>query len=229
MLGFTALRALWGDGPLPPPPPHSYFCVPDWPPWVGPVVDADRAARAHANELMKAGKPLPAHEYSEHTCPLASCWWPDSIAQLHDEADSESRSLKYAFQKRHPPRYRVLDAAFLRDRELLTARLAQDAAKAAAILPEMLSAVSILTNDFLTAWICCPDPEVALWGTAIDPRSPPPTLDVSDADADGSACSGVGWGSATEWGNGAAWGDNGAWGSSDRWPWALPPTPPPTP
>ncbi|KAF8138003.1 hypothetical protein K438DRAFT_1996517 [Mycena galopus ATCC 62051] len=122
---------------------------------------------------------------------------------------------------------------------------AQDAAKATAIVgyPAAAAAaaaeaaaaavlqytVLILTNDFLTAWICCPDPEVALWATAIDPQSPPPTLDVSDADADGSACSSVGWGSATEWGSGAAWEDNGAWGSSDRWPWALLPTPPPTP
>ncbi|KAF8197629.1 hypothetical protein K438DRAFT_1967177 [Mycena galopus ATCC 62051] len=182
---------------------------------------------------MTAGKPLPAHQFSEHTSPLGSSWWLVSIAQFHNEADSESHTIKYAFQKQHPLRYCVFNAAFLQDREFLNAQLegitASDAATAAAIVGYPAAAAAVATEAveaaalqysrllcLCNAWICCPEHEVTFWGTAIDPHIPP-TLDDANANtlaSSGLGSSGVGWRS-TQWADGSGWGDKGAaWGTS---------------
>ncbi|KAJ7214589.1 hypothetical protein B0H12DRAFT_1242148 [Mycena haematopus] len=196
MLGFPALRELWGDDPLPPPPPgpRPYGAIPTWPPWAGPVVDAAAAEAALVVQRTQEGKSPPAHRFSEYSSPPISPWWPAAIQQLHDDADREARQYKYNFAVRHPPRHRVVsDPEFRSDRTLLHARLActeavfllrtrvqegMTAAHAAHLgavtgLAAAAAAeytLSILADDFLALWVGLPVEDVVLWGTPEDPR-----------------------------------------------------------
>ncbi|KAJ7677668.1 hypothetical protein B0H14DRAFT_2655957 [Mycena olivaceomarginata] len=211
--GFPHLRVLWGDTPLP--PPQHHFGVPTSPPWAGPVVDAATAEAERRNEIMRVGKSLPAHLYSEDSSPTPAWWWPANIKCLHCEASDKELYLKYKFRLRFPfrPQLHVGRAThsvdYLHERMLLNARLEQkrphpksassyaifflrtrledgitssaaaqagaltaaraaDAAAAAAAALEYTQL--LLDDDFLAAWLVRPVVDVALWGTAHDPR-----------------------------------------------------------
>ncbi|KAF8121729.1 hypothetical protein K438DRAFT_2004886 [Mycena galopus ATCC 62051] len=238
MLGFPGLRELWGDEPLPPPPPgpHPFGTVPYWPPWAGPPVDAALARGRVMKERAYKGLSLPAHRFSEFSSPPTSPWWSPEILRLRHEAEDEEREIKHSFALRHRPRYRVLaDPEFRADRDLLHALLActhavfflrtrlqegitaADAARIAAgpgqaALAAKEYTLSILTHDFLAAWVDRPLPEVALWGTQDDPR-----IFVQRDNSHGG-----GWGGTTAdvWGSAAVWGDDGAaYGSGSAAAW----------
>ncbi|KAJ7883494.1 hypothetical protein B0H14DRAFT_2564890 [Mycena olivaceomarginata] len=218
------LRQLWGDKPLPPPPPgpHPLGTVPYWPPWAGPPVDAALARGQFIKERAYEGLSLPAHGFSEFSSPPTSPWWSPEILRLCHEAEDEEREIKHSFALRHRPRYRegitAADAA----------RIGAGPGQAALAAKEYT--LSILTHDFLAAWINRPLQEVALWGTRDDPR-----IFVQRDDSHSG-----GWGGTTAdtWGSAAVWGDDGApWGSSSTaaWgdgaapqgaPWPLLPLPP---
>jgi hypothetical protein len=98
--GFPHLRALWGNTvPFPLPVDPRYFGPPRGLPWVGPVIDAMFAGSSRDQQLIRAGKPLPAHKYSESLSPYASHWWPDSIRCLHRQASQEEQKLKDRFAR----------------------------------------------------------------------------------------------------------------------------------
>ncbi|KAF8156174.1 hypothetical protein K438DRAFT_1986933 [Mycena galopus ATCC 62051] len=129
MLEFLALRELWGDGPLPPPPLGTcqYIGGPcTSPPFVGPVIDAHLAEAKLIRELLYEGKSPPAHRFTEVSTPPRSPWWPPEIQCLHDKVHAEARELKDVFLRQYPPRYRVVDTVFLRNRAWLVAHLVQE-------------------------------------------------------------------------------------------------------
>ncbi|KAF7336338.1 hypothetical protein MVEN_02182300 [Mycena venus] len=124
--GFPRLLALWGDAPLLPPPPHPYLSIPTWPPWAGPIVNADQEAGAEIAQWKHEGRPLPAHIYTEHSSPYDSPWWPRSVQRLFGEAQVEERSLRLAFVLKYHVLHPDRDSqplAFLHERNLLLARL----------------------------------------------------------------------------------------------------------
>jgi hypothetical protein len=96
---------------------------------VGPVVDAATAEAERRNEIMCAGKSLPAHLYSEDSSPTPAWWWPANIKRLHCEASDKELYLKYKFRLRFPfrPQLHVGHAThsvdYLHERMLLNARL----------------------------------------------------------------------------------------------------------
>ncbi|KAJ7302605.1 hypothetical protein DFH08DRAFT_826486 [Mycena albidolilacea] len=126
--GFPHLFALWGGNP-PPPPPHPLFATPTWVPWARPVFDAAAAEGEHMNELLREGRALPAHEYSEDSSPQSLWWWPASIKSLHGEASDEELYLKYIFRLRFPfrpvihPGRTTQSAKFVHAQTLLHAQL----------------------------------------------------------------------------------------------------------
>ncbi|KAJ7851617.1 hypothetical protein B0H14DRAFT_3451196 [Mycena olivaceomarginata] len=125
--GFPDLLALWDDTPLPPPPPHSYFCTPTWPPWAGPVVDAANERGAQIAQWKREGRPLPAHVYSEASSPFDSPWWPPPVQRLFGEARAEERRLKLAFVLKYHVLHPDRDSqppSFLHHRSLLLGSLA---------------------------------------------------------------------------------------------------------
>ncbi|KAF8121843.1 hypothetical protein K438DRAFT_2004839 [Mycena galopus ATCC 62051] len=221
------LRELWGDEPLPPPPPVRIRSAPCH---TGALGWSSRRRRASQRRVMKEraykGLSLPAHRFSEFSSPPTSPWWSPEILRLRHEAEDEEREIKHSFALRHRPRYRVLaDPEFRADRDLLHALLgryyAADAARIAAgpgqaALAAKEYTLSILTHDFLAAWVDRPLPEVALWAhrtilaflssgitvTVAGGRHHRRRMGVAAVWGDDGAA--YGSGSAAAWGDGAA-------------------------
>jgi hypothetical protein len=124
--GFPHLLALWGDTPLPPPPPHPYLCTPSSPPWVGPVVDATNERGAQIAQWKREGRSLPAHIYSKDSPPPDSPWWSAPIQRLFGEAKADERRVRltfvFTYHVLHPDR-KSRPPAFLHQHSLLLARL----------------------------------------------------------------------------------------------------------
>ncbi|KAJ7725760.1 hypothetical protein B0H14DRAFT_2641252 [Mycena olivaceomarginata] len=87
----------------------------------------------------------------------------------------------------------------------LAAARAADAAAAAAAALEY-------NDDFLAAWLARPVVDVALWGTAHDPRDAP----LPPVNTGGWANTG-GWGNGGTWVTGGRWGNGGGWGTGGGW------------
>ncbi|KAJ7794010.1 hypothetical protein B0H14DRAFT_3497460 [Mycena olivaceomarginata] len=212
--GFPDLLALWGDTPLPLPPPHPYFCTPTWPPWAGPVVDAanERAALftdAQAEERhAKLGFVLKYHVLH----PNRDSQPPEFLRQ-HSLLLARLACAHTIFFLRTHLQKHVTAATAARARAIVGARQEEvtAGARAAAVYT-----FSLTQDDFLSAWLTRPYTDVYLWGTVHDPRTPPlpPAPLVTWGEGGG------GWGSpwAGDWSR--VWEDSnddsvGPWSSLD--------------
>ncbi|KAJ7832282.1 hypothetical protein B0H13DRAFT_2371031 [Mycena leptocephala] len=123
--GFVGLRALHGD--LYELPVQFYFGLYTGSLWSGPAVAAMIEESAAQRQKLRDGLPLPAHDYSELTTPIWSCWWSPAIRQLHRDASMEESLIKLDFFRRYPalhPHRLAESPDFLRDNIILQARLA---------------------------------------------------------------------------------------------------------
>ncbi|KAF8182180.1 hypothetical protein K438DRAFT_1956292 [Mycena galopus ATCC 62051] len=255
MLGFSALRELCGDELLPPPlpGPRPYYALPTWPPWTGPVVDAHRTHVQLVVQRMREGKCPPAHTFSEFSSPPTSEWWPAAIQDLHQQADTEARNIKYSFGAKHPEHFRILHSPdFVKDRARLHGLLAStqavfwiqafvlhgmtasEAAQKGAIQGSRATAATEYARYFdPDAYITSVSSDEFLAASLCRPSSEVGLWGTVDDPRNPALV----WATGVQWCNGAPWG-MGDWADDSTNPWNSaawggivappPPSPPPS-
>ncbi|KAJ7758918.1 hypothetical protein B0H14DRAFT_3596617 [Mycena olivaceomarginata] len=186
------------------------------------------AESVREQRLMRQGFLLPANEFSEDYMPDWSRWLPP-IMRLHRDASTEEGLVKHRFQQLfpfcplHPDRV-AQTPKFLGENLLLNARLGMTAAAAsqagylAFVRARELGAAaaataeytqSLLSDDYLAAWLDRTKMDVLLWGTLDDPHNLTPAPPVATG----------GWGVGSVWGNATGGLGGGGWGGG--WGWGL--------